>query len=328
VTENDDNVPRPLATPEHVAQYLGVTERTLETRVWSGVWRSSLGLGPEAGVRLPRRTATRLHLQRLRYERRPAVIQHPHQLHAQAALWSLRAALRHLDEHRDALLITRPQLGPATTRPRSLASLARHDALLLEEKAERRAGSLNGLKPSAGSAAPGDAPGLADLELYVNRALIEVHGILVYAHRRDPLLAWSPLWHDVLDAWHITRDARWTWLSVVLPATPARIAEAVALALVDADQLVRSYAGLDADLLAPPLAPPCPACDRRRLRIQSSAPDSARWTVTCADSCRCIGDRCGCDMDIRERGIRHIWAADSTLAGSIHAGVRTMGLAA
>ncbi|GIE29987.1 hypothetical protein Ait01nite_030320 [Actinoplanes italicus] len=256
------------------------------------------------------------------------MIRHPHQLHAQAALWSLRRALRHLDEHRDALLIRRPQLGPAESRPRTLAQLARHDELLRTERAERKAGSLTGLKPSAGSAAPGDAPGLADLERDLHQVLVEVHGLLAYAHHRDPLLAWTPLWHEVLDEWDIRRDARWTWLSVVLPATPARIAEAVALALVDADQLVRSYAGLDADLIAPPLAPPCPACDRRRLRIQSSAPDSARWTVTCASSCVCIGDGCECGMDVPTRGVRHIWAADSALAASIAAGVRTMGLAA
>jgi hypothetical protein len=270
------------------------------------------------------------------------VTQHPHQLHAQAALWSLRAALRHLHEHRDAIVLRRPQLGPADSRPRSLASLARHDELLRAEKAERAAGSLRGLKPSAGSAAPGDAPGIADLELDVNRTLIEVHGILVYAHRRNPLLAWSSLWHEVLDAWDVRRDARWTWLSVVLPATPARIAEAVALALADADQLVRSYAGLDADLIAPPLAPPCQVCNRRRLRIQCSAPDSARWTIVCAPSCVCAGDRCvpcgeecdtdcdghACSMDVPTRGVRHIWAADSPLAASIAAGVRAVGLAA
>jgi hypothetical protein len=252
------------------------------------------------------------------------VIQHPHQLHAQAALWSLRAALRHLDEHRDALLIQRPQLGPVESRPRSLASLARRDELLREEKAERAAGSLNGLKPSAGSPAPGDAPGLADLERAVHQTLVDAHGILVYAHRRDPLLAWTPHWHDILDAWGVRRDARWAWMAAVLPVTPARIAEAVALALVDADQQVRAYADLDADLIAPPLAPPCPACDLRRLRIQSSAPDSARWTVVCAPSCICAGDSCPCGMDFAVRRVRHIWAPDSELAVSILAGIEVM----
>lgn len=256
------------------------------------------------------------------------MIQHPHQLHAQAALWSLRAALRHLDEHRDAILLGRPQLGPAESRPRSLASLARHDELLRAEKAERAAGSLRGLKPSAGSAAPGDAPGLVDLEHAVHQVLVEVHAMLSYAHHRDPVLAWSRHWHDVLDAWGIRRDARWSWIAAVLPATPPGVAEAAGYALADADTLVRSYAGLDAYLIAPPLAPPCPACDRRRLRIQSSAPDSARWTVVCSPACACIGDRCGCGMDVQDRGVRHIWAADSTLAVSITAGVRAVGLAA
>ncbi|GGN86304.1 hypothetical protein GCM10010112_67690 [Actinoplanes lobatus] len=256
------------------------------------------------------------------------MIQHPHQLHAQAALWSLRAALRHLDEHRDALLIRRPQLGPAEARPRSLASLARHDELLRAEKAERAAGSLRGLKPSAGSAAPGDAPGLADLERDLYQVLVDVHTMLAYHHHRNRLLAWTGHWHRVLDAWGITRDARWTWISTVLPVTVPHLAEAVRLLLDDADQQVRAYAGLDADLLAPPLAPPCPACDRRRLRIQTSAPDSGRWTVVCAAACMCIGEACPCGMDVQERGVRHIWAPDSGLAVSIAAGVRTMGLAA
>lgn len=254
-------------------------------------------------------------------------MQHPHQLHAQAALWSLRRALRHLDEHRDAVLIRRPQLGPAASRPRSLASLKRHDELLRAEKAERKAGSLTGLKPSAGSAAPGDAPGLADLERSVNQTLVEAHGLLTYAHHRDPLLAWTPLWHEILDEWGVRRDARWTWVSAVLPGTAPGLAEAVGLLLDDADQLVRGYASLDRDLLAPPLAPPCPGCDRRRLRVQTSAPDSGRWTVVCAAVCLCIGDTCPCEMDVRVRGIRHIWDGDSALAGSIHAGVRAMGLA-
>lgn len=253
------------------------------------------------------------------------MIQHPHQLHAQAALWSLRAALRHLDEHRDALLIRRPQLGPAQSRPRSLAALRRQGEQLLEEKPDRArlAGSKAGATP-----APGDAPGLADLERDVNQVLVEAHGLLAYHHHRDPLLAWTPHWHEVLDDWGIVRDARWTWLSVVLPATRPRIAFPVAELLADADTRVRAYAGLDADLVAPPLAPPCPACDRRRLRIQSSAPDSTRWTVVCAPSCICAGEACGCGMDVQVRRVRHIWAPDSELATSILAGVQTMGLAA
>ena len=254
--------------------------------------------------------------------------QHPHQLHASAALWSLRAALRHLAEHRDALLIRRPQLGPAAVRPRSLASLERQGALLREERAERAAGSLLGLKPSAGSAAPGDAPGAAELDRHLHQALVEVHGLLAYAHHRDPLLAWSPLWYEVLEEWGVTRDARWAWLAAVLPVTRPGLAEAAGLTLGEADARVRAYAGLEPDLLAPPLAPPCPACDRRRLRVQTSAPASARWTVVCGPGCVCAGADCGCGMDVLVRGVRHVWAADSGLAASVRAGVQAAGLAA
>jgi hypothetical protein len=260
------------------------------------------------------------------------VIQHPHQLHAQAALWSLRRALRHLDEHRDALLIRRPQLGPPESSPRSLASLARRDELLRAEKAERKAGSLMGLKPSAGSPAPGDAPGLVDLEREANAAFVEAFTAITYALHRTPL-AWTHHWHDHLP------DADWTWLAMALTVVPAGVAEAAWHALEDADQQVRAYVGLDADLLAPPYAPPCPVCDRRRLRVQTSAPDSARWTIVCAPSCICAGELrcipCGeeceadceghdCSMDVPTRGVRHIWAADSWLATSIRAGIEVM----
>ncbi|MEV6297833.1 hypothetical protein AB0M02_00335 [Actinoplanes sp. NPDC051861] len=267
------------------------------------------------------------------------MIQHPHQLHAQAALWSLRRALRHLHDNRDTFLARRPQLGPSTSRPRSLASLQRHDARLLEEKPDRI--RLAGSKAGATSA-PGDVPGLSDLEREVNQALVEAHGLLAYHHHRDPLLAWSGHWRQLLDEWGVRRDARWTWLSTVLPVTRPKIAQAVGITLADADARVRAYARLDEDLVVPPYVPPCPACDRRRLRIQTSAPDSARWTIVCAPSCICAGERCipcgeeceadceghACSMDVPTHGVRHIWAADSPLAASIRAGVQIVGLAA
>lgn len=249
--------------------------------------------------------------------------QHPLQLHAAAALWSLRAALRYLAEHREAIVLSRPQFGPATSRPRSLASLQRHDQLLREERAERAAGSLQGLKPGSPHAAPGDAPGLLDLHRQVGQALIDVHGMLAYFHHRDPLLAWSGHWHTILDReFDVQRDARWAWMAAVLPVTRPKLADAARIVLEDTDQRVRAYAGMDRDLLAPPLAPACPACGQRRLRIQHSAPDSGRWTIVCsAPDCVCLGARCGCGMDIPWRRVPHIWAADSALATSIRAGV-------
>jgi hypothetical protein len=255
------------------------------------------------------------------------MIQHPHQLHAQAALWSLRAALRYLAEHREAVLIRRPQLGPAQVRPRSLASLQQHDVVLRQERAERAAGSLNGLKPSAGSSGP-ISPGLIDLERETNQALVEAHGLLAYAHHRHPVLAWSGHWHDVLDdLFAVTRDARWTWMVTVLPVTRPGIAEAVGITLADADARVRAVCGIEPDRIALPLAPECPACGVRRLRVQNSAPNSARWTVVCASAgCRCTGTDCACGMDVRVRGVGHIWSADSEVAVSLLAGLRANGL--
>lgn len=254
--------------------------------------------------------------------------QHPHQLHAQAALWSLKAALRYLADHRDAVLIRRPQLGPARTRPRSLAALEEYDELLRTEKAERRAGSLTGLKPSAGAAAPGDAPGLLDLKANVDEYLDEALGLLAYAHHRDALLAWGDPWPRFLEEIAGAEDPRVAWVAAVLPVTPPGIAAAVQTALAQADARLRSVIGLDADRLAPPLAPECPACGLRRLRIQHSAPDSARWTIVCTSGggCRCLGEDCSCGMPVRERRVRHIWAADSELAVSLRAGVAAQSL--
>ena len=120
----------------------------------------------------------------------------------------------------------------------------------------------------------------------------------------DPQMVVDTTRHETM---HVT-------FNVTFPALPCEM-----LILDVADQRVRAYAHLDQDLIAPPLAPACPACDIRRLRIRSSAPDSARWTITCA--CTCAGETCPCGMDVPTRRVRHVWAADSALAKSISAGI-------
>ena len=94
---------------------------------------------------------------------------------------------------------------------------------------------------------------------------VEAFAAVAYALHRTPL-AWTHHWHDHLP------EADWTWLAMALTVAPAGVAEAAWHALDDADREVRAYIGLDPDQLSPPYAPPCPVCDRRRLRIQTSAP--------------------------------------------------------
>jgi hypothetical protein len=251
---------------------------------------------------------------------------HPHQLHATAALWSLRAALRWLAEHQDAVLIRRPQLGHRTTRPRSLAELEQHDVLLRQERAERASGSLRGLKPSAGSAMPGGGPGLVDLDREVAEVLAYTVDTLAYVHRHHPLLALSRHWHQVLvDVFHVTRDPRWTYLAVALPAAAPGVAAALGEQLAALDGRIRSVCGIGPDHWPIPLAPPCPACGVRRLRAQHSAPDGSRWTVICAAGCRCKGAGCECGMEVPTAGAAHIWDDRSPIVRQLTA---ALGLAA
>lgn len=254
---------------------------------------------------------------------------HPHQLHAAAALWSLRAAIRYLAHHRDAVLIRRPQLGPTSSRPRTLAELAAHDRVLSAERADMKAGSRLGLKPIGQDAPAPIAPGLVDLDQDIAMALSDATELVAYVHRDHPLLHWSRTWAAVIrNVFQVSQDYRWTYLSVALPGTPAGVAAEVAQLLDAADVRVRAVCGLQPDQWVLPLSPPCPTCRERLLRVQTSAPDSRRWTIVCRnDGCRCLGDGqtragdgCPCGMPIRAAGVRHIWAADSALAVSAFAG--------
>lgn len=247
---------------------------------------------------------------------------HPHQLHAIAALWSLRAARYHLAAYREAAVIRRPQLGPPTSRRRTLAQLRAHDELLRAERADIAAAVDT--RPVGGSPAP-IAPGLIDLEVEVAAALTGATDLVAYVHRGHPVLHWSPDWRAVLvDVFRIHRDPRWTYLSVALPATPPGIAAEVAALLEHADARVRAVCGLGPDHTRPAAPVDCPACQERRLRIQSSAPTRGRWTVVCTNGrCRCLGvgdptagDGCPCRMPVRVAGVRHIWDATSPLAAA------------
>jgi hypothetical protein len=242
-------------------------------------------------------------------------VTHPHNLAAVAALWSLRAASRYLDAHREAAAYTAATPAPAPVRQRSLGALGAWDTLLRQERAERAAAAAAGLKPSAGLRAP-VSPALLDLHQEIASALTDATILIAHVHRRHPLLAWSVEWHTVIRAvFHIRRDPRWTYLSVALPATPAAIAAVVARQLSRVDTRIRTLCQVGPDQVPIAAAPRCPACGERRLRLQVSSPDPARWTVVCTHpDCLCrgpgqpgAGDACPCTMPERATGVRHIW---------------------
>lgn len=240
-------------------------------------------------------------------------VSHPWVLHAVASVWSLHAARGYLAEHRDAVLIRRPQLGPASTRPRSLAELQAHDVLLRSERPDRD--RLAGARVS--SAPAPIAPGLVDLEVTLHAALVDawmlVSGVQLWRSEwRDPS-PWLRLW----GSW----AGRVWYLDTVLPdCSPATAREVVAI-LDPIDTQVRSLTGHGPDLWALPMSPPCPVCQQRLLRVRTACPDSARWTVVCGAGCLCRGEVCPCDMTVTAARVPHVWAADHPLVTSALAGV-------
>ncbi len=80
--------------------------------------------------------------------------------------------------------------------------------------------------------------------------------------------------------------------------------------LQGADRALRRTLRLGDDHWPIPGNPACPSCGTRMLRARTSNPDSAQWPVVCAAGCVCLGDTCGCGMDLRQKRVNHIWGAD------------------
>lgn len=227
----------------------------------------------------------------------------PRVLHALAALWSLQRARAYLAEHRETIVIRRPQLGPARTRPRSLAQLAAHDTLLRTERPDRYA--LAGAKMATGPAPV--APGLLDLDLDIRQVLVDVHELLAHVHRTHRLMSHSPHWD--------LHAGRWTWLVAACSTAPPGVAQEIRALVEPVDGRARAIAGVGPDRASHPDNPRCPACRCRLVRVQTSAPDPHHWTAICTTpTCWCLGpgdpaggDGCPCTMPVRVAGERHIW---------------------
>ncbi|NJP33703.1 hypothetical protein [Micromonospora thermarum] len=245
---------------------------------------------------------------------------HPHQLHAAAALASLRRAVSYLDVVRDALLITNPQPADAPARHRSAAALAAYDELLRAEKADRLVNQRAGIKPAGATPAPVN-PALLDVEADLGPTVHHAVMLVASELRTHPLLCWSSLWVDIADSkW----DGRCDYLAAALPAVSPALAREVHGDLDVLDRRLRGVVGLDADRWSLPGGPRCPACGQRRLQAQISSPYTAAWTVVCDnDACRCRGPLCACAMATRPIRVRHIWPADSPLVRVLLAGLHT-----
>ncbi|MGC4891070.1 hypothetical protein [Micromonospora sp. DT227] len=98
-------------------------------------------------------------------------------------------------------------------------------------------------------------------------------------------------------------------ISRLVPAADPNTADEVAGYLDRADRALRRTLRLGDDHWPIPGNPPCPGCGVRMLRARTSAPDSSAWPVICAAGCVCLGDTCGCGMDIRVKRTVHIWPA-------------------
>jgi hypothetical protein len=212
-----------------------------------------------------------------------ARVLHPHQLHALAAMHSLRVAWQRLREAQRTVATTTAVDTVQAWRPRTMVSGGGF--------------SVSGLDTAVLDSLP------AAEGRYLAEVVDQVEG-------------------DV-------RQARWLALSdlATLPGTAAAAIESVAPMtardiagwLRNADKRIRRVLLLEPDVSPVQGDPACPVCTVRMLRVQHSAPDHRDWTIVCGIACRCSGDTCPCDMDIRERGAPHIWPAANPFEADQHA---------
>jgi hypothetical protein len=214
---------------------------------------------------------------------------HPHQLHALAALWSLRAA-------RQRLTIA----AAIEDRENALAALEPADGLRSQTYGSRGGSGGHG-DPVAGAALTVSTSVRTNRAAALDRRILSTLSWLadsiagqLGAHRPDP---------DVLLTQLVTG---------LSPATAAHLTRWV----TEADQQIRKHLGLGQDLMPAPGNRPCPACQVRQLYVQTSAPIASEHTIVCRAGCLCRGDGCTCDMPVKVQGVAHIWFAQTRTMAS------------
>lgn len=205
----------------------------------------------------------------------------------------------------DAAVARRLEVGPLVTAWRELAALAP--------------------VPAAAS------PGILAAQASVRRLVTEVARAVAAARGASFVGGSVPATLDWLDG---TDRALWVASPAgVLTRTPPmpgelrvlRDAWAAALArrkLARADEVARAAVGVVEDVLVAIREPivvdrqvvgyrpaACPACGRRSLQGDATAPDDRGWTVRCVRAeCRCTGVGCWCLRKVRPRGGEHVWS--------------------
>jgi hypothetical protein len=204
-------------------------------------------------------------------------VSHPHQLHATAALWSLRRSW------------------PLLRHAAATAAVEAADGLHSTTYGSR-------YSPGTHSGGPLDAI-LADVarQQYWTNLTDQVRDKVTQA-------CWL-----VRSALPDRRGVRgpygpFPYLAAALPHVDPATARDITGYLADADRTIRRALQLG-DHREPLPGVDCPACSTRMLQVNTAAPNQAAWTVTCAAGCRCRGDACPCTTVGGQpaAGVRHIW---------------------
>jgi hypothetical protein len=207
-------------------------------------------------------------------------VTHPHVLHAEAALWSLRCARQLLADQVDR-------------------EAADNGAQLLAA-APILTSPTWGTRHAVGG--HGDPTGL----LVLGELSTRVTTWSERAHRLGRRLGWLA---DQVDGGG--RGDPLARIATLIGASAARSAPVVAIVarhLADEDRWIRDALALDPEETVLP-GTQCPACGHRPLRALPTG--RAGGVVVCRPGCTCSGEGCGCGMPVLAPGVGHIWATSA-----------------
>lgn len=212
---------------------------------------------------------------------------HPHQLHALAALWSLRAARRHL------------------------AQAAADEARAITAEALEPADGLRSPLYAAGRGTGGHGDPSARAALDATEPTTRANRWADLAANTTTTLDW--LAHNVAGRLAQDHPDPAALLTQLAGGLRSSTAATITLWARELDDRIRTALSLHHDLWPLPGNPPCPACHVRQLYAQTSAPYTGDWTVICGARCLCPGPGCPCGMDLPTAGVAHIWGRGSAL---------------
>jgi hypothetical protein len=215
-------------------------------------------------------------------------VTHPHRLHATAAGWSL---------HR-----SREQLTQAA------ADEAAQIAAEIRTARLEPAGGLRSTVYGSRHASGGHSDPVSRLLLLGVRPP-RINRPALLASRTTETLVWLA---RTLDVPGLTTglDPLALLMSAVPLLPPARSATLTRW-LADLDDRIRTALALTADRQLIP-GVDCPACQVRRLYVQTAAPVDVQ-TVICSAGCLCTGTDCPCGMPVRAVGVAHIWPRNAVV---------------